>query len=77
MHFQAGIAEGENSMLKKSFWLHVVAVLGVLMLLAPVASAAPGAALTDCSQTYSVTAGDWLSKLADKYYGSVTAYCAY
>lgn len=61
-------------MLKRKFWLQVTAVLAVLSLLVPVASAAPGAALTDCAQTYSVTAGDWLSKLADKYYGSVTAY---
>lgn len=62
-------------MLKNSKFLNVVLVLSMLLLLAvPVASAAPAAAGMACAQTYTVVANDWLSKLSDKYYGSITAY---
>ena len=42
--------------------------------------ALPGAALAqepiDCQEDYTVQAGDWLSKIADKYFGDVMAYYA-
>lgn len=53
----------------------VILALSVLLALVPAASAAPSSAVT-CDQTYTVTAGDWLSKISDKFLGSVTAYWA-
>lgn len=53
----------------------LVAVLLLLALLVPTATTAlaQGAA---CEEDYSVQADDWLSKLADKFYGDVQAYPA-
>jgi glucose/mannose transport system substrate-binding protein len=53
----------------------LILVLAVLLTLVPAASAAPAAAVS-CDQTYTVTAGDWLSKISDKFLGSITAYWA-
>ena len=61
-------------MLKKSLWLNFLLVLGMVALLAPIASAAPESASLACAKTYTVAAADWLSKLSDKEYGSITAY---
>jgi glucose/mannose transport system substrate-binding protein len=61
-------------MLKKSLWLNFLLVLGMAALMAPIASAAPEAAGLACAKTYTVAAADWLSKLSDKEYGSITAY---
>jgi glucose/mannose transport system substrate-binding protein len=55
--------------------LSLIFALAVLLALVPAASAAPARAVA-CDQTYSVTAGDWLSKLSDKFLGSNTAYWA-
>jgi glucose/mannose transport system substrate-binding protein len=60
-------------MLRKSLWLNIVAVLGMLALLAPAASAAPLSAMA-CAKSYTVAAADWLSKISDKEYASITAY---
>ncbi len=59
--------------MKKFVYLLLVAA----MLLASVgnAAAAPKSAIT-CDQTVTVTAGDWLSKLAEKAFGTVTSYWA-
>jgi hypothetical protein len=50
-------------------------VVALMLALVPTASAAPNSAV-NCDQTYTVTAGDWLSKLADKFLGNVKAYWA-
>ena len=55
--------------------LFVLLVLAVLLALVPSASAAPATAVA-CDSTYTVTAGDWLSKLSDKFFNSTTAYWA-
>ena len=56
-----------------------VAIMLVLALLVPVATAvlaAPEYQATTCEEDYNVQADDWLSKLADKFYGDVLAYPA-
>ena len=53
----------------------VLAVALLFAILAPTASAAPNLAVT-CDQTYTVTAGDQLSLLADRFLGNVKAYWA-
>lgn len=53
----------------------IVLVVALLLAWVPAANAAPRAAVT-CDQTYTVTAGDWLSKISDKFLGSVSAYWA-
>ena len=55
----------------------VVSVLVILTMLIPaaaVALAAPVPQAVACEEDYSVQADDWLSKLADKFYGDVLAY---
>jgi glucose/mannose transport system substrate-binding protein len=56
-------------------FLNVLVALALLMIFVSAASAAPAKAV-NCDQTYTVTAGDWLSKISDKFLGSVTAYWA-
>ena len=52
-------------------------VLVVLLLLTSAAAfAAPMQQDVVCEEDYSVQADDWLSKLADKFYGDVFAYPA-
>ena len=56
----------------------ITAVLSLLLLIVgttPVFAASPSPAMA-CEQTYSVQADDWLSKLADKFYGDIYAYPA-
>lgn len=53
----------------------VLLLAAMLFTLVPIASAAPNAAIT-CDQTYTVTAGDTLSQLADKFLGNLKAYWA-
>jgi ribose transport system substrate-binding protein len=48
----------------------------MLVGLSQAAQAAPPSAAPKCDQTYSVQKDDWLSKLADKFYGDVLAYPA-
>lgn len=55
--------------------LFLTLAIAMLLTLVPAASAAPAAAVS-CDQTYTVTAGDWLSKISDKFLGSVTSYWA-
>ena len=55
----------------------VLAVVLLLALLVPAATVALAQDKTvTCEQDYSVQAQDWLSKLADKYYGDKLAYSA-
>ena len=54
----------------------VLAVLMLLALLMPAAPAAFAQGGVACEEDYSVQADDWLSKLADKFYGDVLAYPA-
>lgn len=54
---------------------YVLLVAALMLALVPTASAAPNRAVA-CDQDYTVTAGDWLSKLADKFLGNVQAYFA-
>jgi len=57
--------------------LILLLTLGVLLVLVPaVASAAPSKAAPACESTYVVQKDDWLSKLADKFYGDILAYPA-
>ena len=54
------------------------AVFSLLLLIVGTTSvfaASPSPAMV-CEQTYSVQADDWLSKLADKFYGDIYAYPA-
>lgn len=59
--------------MKKFFYLLVT--LSLLLALMPVAVASAQEPV-DCDEDYLVQADDWLSKLADKYYGDVLAYWA-
>mgnify|MGYP000044069544 FL=1 len=59
----------------KTKFVYVLLVVALMLALTPVASAAPNGATT-CDQDYTVTAGDWLSKLSDKFLGNVKAYFA-
>ncbi len=61
--------------MKKVMFLNLILALALLLTFASTASAAPAKAVA-CDQTYTVTAGDWLSKISDKFLGSVTAYWA-
>jgi len=54
--------------------LNLLVIISMLVIAAPVVLAAPPA--QDGGEDYSVVADDWLSKLADKYLGSVLAYPA-
>src|SRR5215216_1448905 len=63
--------QGRSRRMKKFVYLLVVAAL--LISTVGTAAAAPNAAVT-CDQTYTVTAGDWLSKIADQFLGNVKAY---
>jgi rhamnose transport system substrate-binding protein len=54
----------------------VMAIVLLLALLVPSATAALAQEAVACDQDYSVQADDWLSKLADKFYGDVLAYPA-
>jgi glucose/mannose transport system substrate-binding protein len=55
--------------------LYVFIVLALMLAFVPNVSASPAAAVS-CDQTYTVTAGDWLSKLSDKFLGGITTYWA-
>ena len=61
--------------MKRLNLVFVLLVLALLLALVPSASAAPATAVA-CDSTYTVTAGDWLSKLSDKFLNSTTAYWA-
>ncbi|MBI1879065.1 MAG: LysM peptidoglycan-binding domain-containing protein, partial [Chloroflexi bacterium] len=55
----------------------IISVVSLLTLLALILTLAPAAALAQdvvCEQDTVVQADDWLSKLADKFYGDVLAY---
>jgi rhamnose transport system substrate-binding protein len=56
-------------------FLYVLVTLSLLLALMPVALASAQTAVA-CDEDYTVLANDWLSKLADKYYGDVLAYWA-
>jgi nucleoid-associated protein YgaU len=56
-------------------FVYVLVVAALLIATVGTAAAAPNAAVT-CDQTYTVTAGDWLSKIADQFLGNVKAYYA-
>jgi glucose/mannose transport system substrate-binding protein len=60
-------------MKKKLVFVLLIAVMALALV--PTASAAPNAAV-NCDQTYTVTAGDTLSTLADKFLGNLKAYWA-
>lgn len=60
-------------MLKKST-LTLFAILTLLTTMVSPALAAPLHQADSCGQDYSVQADDWLSKLAEKFYGDVLAY---
>lgn len=64
--------------MKNLKFLYVVMALAIMVAMIPAAaaSAAPNKAAVACDQTYTATAGDWLSKLADKFLGNVNAYWA-
>ncbi|MBC8253978.1 MAG: hypothetical protein H8E35_08110, partial [Ardenticatenia bacterium] len=53
--------------------IYVLVALSLLAMLAPVAAVS---AQVECDEDYVVQAADWLSKLADKYYGDAAAYWA-
>jgi nucleoid-associated protein YgaU len=54
--------------------INLLVIVSMLAIVAPAVLAAPPA--QDGGEDYSVAADDWLSKLADKYLGSVLAYPA-
>ena len=56
-------------------FVYVLVVAAMLLASIGTAAAAPNSAIT-CDQTVTVTAGDWLSKLAEKAFGTVTSYWA-
>src|SRR5712691_6198173 len=62
-------------MYRKIIALSVILSL-TLVGLSQAAQAAPPSAAPKCDQTYSVQRDDWLSKLADKFYGDILAYPA-
>ena len=61
-------------MIKKYFSILTVGLILVSVLAA--AGAIPVQAQVDCSDTYTVQADDWLSKIADRFLGNVLAYPA-
>lgn len=54
----------------------VLVVMLVIALLAPFAPRTAAQTAVACEQEYSVTAGDWLSNIADKFYGDISVYNA-
>ncbi len=56
-------------------FVYVLLVAALMLASIGTAAAAPNSAIT-CDQTVTVTAGDWLSKLAEKAFGTVTSYWA-
>jgi len=56
-------------------FLYLLVTLSLLLALVPVAIASAQGPV-ECDEDYLVQADDWLSKLADKYYGDVLAYWA-
>ena len=52
----------------------ILIVLAVFVMLGLIAT--PGYAQTSCEDTYTVQADDWLSKLADRFFGNILAYPA-
>lgn len=52
----------------------ILVVLTLLLLLS--VAAVPGYAQAECEETYTVQADDWLSKLADRFFGTYLAYPA-
>ena len=56
--------------------LFVVYLISLLILPATMVFAAPSTQEITCEETYVVQADDWLSKLADRYYGDIFAYPA-
>lgn len=60
--------------MKKKF-VYALLVVAMLLAMVPAANAAPNVAVT-CAETYTVTAGDTLSTLADKFLGDIKAYWA-
>jgi len=52
----------------------ILVVLALLILLS--VAAVPGYAQAECEETYTVQADDWLSKLADRFFGTYLAYPA-
>ncbi len=58
-------------------WTKLLLVAAVLLVMLPVpAVAAPALQGLTCGREYVIVADDWLSKLADKYYGNPLAYPA-
>jgi ABC-type glycerol-3-phosphate transport system substrate-binding protein len=56
-------------------WLSILVIPAILAgMFVPTAFAAPPAQEPTCEQVVTVQAADWLSKLADKYFGNVMAY---
>ncbi len=53
-----------------------VSLLALVMLIVAPALAAPNAQSASCGQDYTVQADDWLSRLAEKFYGDLLAYPA-
>ncbi|MFN8453146.1 MAG: alpha/beta fold hydrolase [Anaerolineae bacterium] len=56
----------------------IVFVVALLFIVAPIASAAPALQNGEvtCAETYTVQAEDWLSKLAERYFGDAQLYTA-
>ncbi len=54
--------------------LIVILMIGSLFGMLPTAMAAPPKQEIVCAEDYTVQAGDWLSKLADKFYDDIQAY---
>lgn len=52
----------------------VMVLMALLLALAPAAMAAPPLQSVGCAEEYTVQAGDWLSTIAEKYYGDALAY---
>jgi multiple sugar transport system substrate-binding protein len=52
----------------------ILVVLALLLLMS--VAAVPGYAQAECEETYTVQADDWLSKLADRFFGTYLAYPA-
>lgn len=56
--------------------LFAISLISLLTLSTAIVLAAPAAQGVTCEETYVVQADDWLSKLADRYYGDIFAYPA-
>lgn len=57
-------------------WIQLVLVLAMLLAMPAIAVAAPKSQDLTCDEVYIVLKDDWLSKLADKYYGNPLTYPA-